>query len=306
MAHTQVGRVLGLGLLAASACVLPPSAAWAQGSKGGAAAPASPSITTIEQPDAQRTKSELSSLLEHYPPALRGALALDPSLLSNQSYLAPYPALLSFLNGHPEVARNPSYFVGEGSGPRPPQDHKAQVMEIWRDVLNGMAVFAGFGMAIGVMVWLIRTIIDYRRWSRLARVQTDVHTKLLDRFTANNDLLAYIQSPAGSKFLESSPIKLDAGPRSVGAPLGRILWSVQGGLVLVAGGIGLQMVSGSATDDASQPLHALGVLGIALGVGFVISAIISFVISQQLGLIEPPSPGLRTEPPAVEGFGNRK
>ena len=154
-----------------------------------------------------------------------------------------------------------------------------------------------------LLVWLIRTIIDYRRWSRLAKVQTDAHTKFLDRFTANEDLLAYIQSPAGSKFLESSPIKLDAGPRSVGAPLGRILWSVQGGLVLVAGGIGLEVVSGRVADEAAQPLHVLGVLGIALGLGFVISAIISFVISQRLGLIEPPSSGGRIEP--TEGFGNR-
>jgi hypothetical protein len=47
----------------------------------------------------------------------------------------------------------------------------------------------------------------------LSKVQTEVHTKIVDRFTANDDLLAYIQSPAGSKFLESSPIHLDAGPR---------------------------------------------------------------------------------------------
>lgn len=272
-------------MLAVFVSLLPPSYCWAQGTK--AAAPASQSVINIEQPDAQRTRGELANLLERYPPALRGALALDPSLLSNPTYLAPYPALLSFLTGHPEIQRNPSFYVGEGSGSRPPQDHNAQVMEIWRDVLNGLAIFAGFGMAIGLLVWLIRTVIDYRRWSRLAKVQTDVHTKLLDRFTANNDLLTYIQSPAGSKFLESSPIKLDAGPRSVGAPLSRILWSVQGGLVLVAGGIGLQVVSGRVTDDASQPLHALGVLAIALGLGLVISAIISFVISQRLGLIEP-------------------
>jgi hypothetical protein len=173
-------------------------------------------------------------------------------------------------------------------------------------LLNDLAIFAGFGMAIGVVVWLIRTIIDYRRWSRLAKVQTDAHTKLLDRFTANEDLLAYIQSPAGSKFLESSPIKLDAGPRSVGAPLGRILWSVQGGLVLVAGGIGLEVVRGRVADEAAQPLHVLGVLGIALGLGFVISAIISFVISQRLGLIGPPSSGRRIEPSGTEGFGNRQ
>ena len=286
-------------MLVACVSMLQPSPGWAQAAKSPAAAVPSPSVMTIEQPDAQRTRDELARLLEHYPPALRGVLALDPSLLGNQSYLAPYPALVGFLNTHPEIARNPSFYVGEGFGPRFRQDRATQVVEMWRGVLNGLAIFAGFGMAIGLLVWLIRTLIDYRRWSRLAKVQTDVHTKLLDRFTANDDVLAYIQSPAGSKFLESSPIKLDAGPRSVGAPLGRILWSVQGGLVLVAGGIGLQVVSGRVTDDASQPLHALGVLAIALGLGFVISAIISFVISQRLGLIEPVSPAPRVEPPGA-------
>jgi hypothetical protein len=130
-------------------------------------------------------------------------------------------------------------------------------------------------------------------------VQTEVHTKLLDRFTANDDLLAYIQSPAGSKFLESSPITLDAAPRSLGAPLGRILLSVQGGIVLIAGGIGLQIVSTRITDPASQPLHALGVLAIALGLGFVLSAIISFAISYRLGLLERTASVRRTELPVA-------
>ena len=46
----------------------------------------------------------------------------------------------------------------------------------------------------------------HRRWSRLSKIQTDVHNKLLDRFTSNEDLLAYIQTPVGRKFLESAPI----------------------------------------------------------------------------------------------------
>src|SRR5580658_80295 len=79
--------------------------AWAQ------TAPAP--VVTVDQPDAQRTKEQLSSLLDHYPPALKGVLALDPSLLANQPYLAPYPALTGFLNTHPEVARNPSFYVGQ-------------------------------------------------------------------------------------------------------------------------------------------------------------------------------------------------
>ena len=306
MARTRAGQFLRLTTLAAFAGAISLAPAWAQAPKAGGRGASPSSIVTVEQPDAERTRNELSELLQRYPPSLRGTLALDPSLLGNESYLSPYPALLGYLNQHPEVARNPSFYVGEGSGPRPPRDRSAQILDMWRDVLVGLTVFTGFGMAIGVLVWLTRTIVDYRRWSRLAKVQTDVHTKILDRFTANDDLLAYIQSPAGSKFLESSPIKLDAGPRSVGAPLARILWSVQGGLVLLAGGFGLLVVSGRVSDDVSQPIQALGVLGIALGVGFVISATISFVISRKLGLIEPATQAPRPEMPGIESLGLRK
>jgi hypothetical protein len=299
--HTRSRWLLRIGMLAALAGALAPSDARAQEPKAGATPASSTSVVTIEQPDARRTREQLASLLERYPPALRQTLALDPALLNNQSYLAPYPALVSFLNAHPEVARNPSFYVGE-SGSRFPQDYRSQVLAMWNDVLGFLGGLAAFGLAIAVVVWLIRTIVDYRRWSRLAKVQADAHTKLLDRFTKNEELLAYIQSPAGSKFLESSPIKLDAGPRSVGAPLGRILWSVQGGLVLVAAGVGLLVVSGWIAGEASQPFQVLGALGIALGIGLVISAIIAFAISHRLGLIERPS----AAPPGPGGFGLRQ
>jgi hypothetical protein len=254
---------------------------------------------TVDQPDAQRTKEELAALLEHYPPALRGVLALDPALLSNESYLAPYPALTGFLGKHPEVQHNPSFYLGDGQGFRFSRDSGQQVMDMWREVMQALFVFGGFGLAIVVIVWLIRTLVDYKRWSRLARVQTDAHTKLLDRFTANEDLLAYIQSPAGVKFLQSSPITLDAAPRSVGAPMSRILWSVQGGVVLIAGGIGLYFVSGRVPDTVAPSLNGLGILGVALGVGFVISAIISYMISQRLGLIETAPAASRQEIPGA-------
>jgi hypothetical protein len=294
MAQSKVRRFLILGALAASCNVFLASSGWAQTSKGPAAEDSAP-FTVIGPPDAQHVRDELSQLLDRYPPALRNTLQLDPRLLGNPPYLAPYPALTGFLNAHPEIVRNPEFYLGSAPGPRPDA-----AVEIWQNVLAGLAVFLGFGMAIGLVIWLIRTFIDYRRWSRLATVQTDVHTKLLDRFTANEDLLAYIQSPAGSKFLESSPIALDAGPSSVAAPLGRILWSVQAGLVLLAAGIGLRFVTGQVAGDAVQPLHVLGILGIALGIGFVISAIISYMISERLGLIERATPAARAERPNAQ------
>jgi hypothetical protein len=260
----RIGRLVVLGTMAAGL--------WAQ--------------SAPEQPDAERTRESLVQLLEHYPPSLRGVLALDPGLLGNQAYLAPYPALASFLAAHPDVVRNSSYYIGRYADSRYQLGHAAQAAEMWRDILSDLGVFAGFGMAIGLLTWLIRTLIDYRRWQRLSKVQTEVHAKLMDRFTSNEDLLAYVQSPAGKRFLESSPITLDAGPRSMGAPLGRIMWSLQAGMVLLAAGVGLQVAAGQLTDDASQPLHVLGILGIAVGVGFVVSSLISFLLSQRLGLIE--------------------
>ena len=63
-------------------------------------------------------------------------------------------------------------------------------------------------MFVSVLVWVIRTVVDHRRWLRQSRVQVEVHSKILDRMTSNEDLLAYAKTPAGSRFLESAPIDL--------------------------------------------------------------------------------------------------
>ncbi len=46
---------------------------------------------------------------------------------------------------------------------------------------------------------IIRTLIDQRRWQRAAQMQMEVQNKLIDRFSGSNELLAYLQSPAGPR-----------------------------------------------------------------------------------------------------------
>src|SRR4051812_47061648 len=58
--------------------------------------------------DANEVREELRSLFQQYPPTLREVLMRDPSLLTNASYLSPYPALATFLGQHPEIAHNPA------------------------------------------------------------------------------------------------------------------------------------------------------------------------------------------------------
>jgi hypothetical protein len=252
----------------------------------------SPQVVIRADQDARETRESLEELLRRLPPAVGRVLRTDPSLLSNESYLAPYPTLAQFIKQHPEIRGAPGFFfehVGPAEFwvPSQPETREAQALRVWRDMMEFFAI-AGVVLTITfALIWIVRTLVEYRRWHRASKVHTEVHNKLLDRFTANEDLMAYIQTPAGRRFLESAPLAIDAPPRPVGAPFSRILWSIQVGLVLGAGALGLLYVSGRVLPEVAQPLFALGVLALAVGVGFVASAAASFLLSRRLGLFEP-------------------
>jgi len=236
-----------------------------------------------ENADARGTRAQLQMLLRQHPPAVGEVLQRDPSLLTRQDYLAPYPVLWGFLQRHPEIARNPSYFLGDFQYYEPrPRDAS---LEMFQMILAGTGVFLGVSAFLGVFVWVVRSIIDHRRWLRLSRVQAEVHTKLLDRLTTNEDLLSYIQSPAGRRFLESAPISLEQEPRAIGAPVGRIIWSLQAGLVLAALGIGFRLVQQNVSAEAAEGFFIIGVLALSLGIGFAASAVLAYFVSTRLGLV---------------------
>jgi hypothetical protein len=286
-----------LALVAVLAAVVPTSCGAAQPAPGGGSAARSapgaeagrsaPAAPIVDDADADEIRRDFMEILRRYPPSLGQVLRLDPTLLDSEPYLQAYPALAAFLAENPNVRHNPAYYLQHVSLPDNdgPRDARSQAVMVWRDMFEGISVFVVLVTIILSLLWCLRTIIDHRRWGRLQRVQTEVHSKLLDRFSATDDLLRYAQTPAGRRFLESAPIPLE-GPRALSAPLGRILWSVQVGLVLAMGGAGLQFVSARVVDEVSSPLFAIGTLALFLGVGFILAAVASFVLSRRLGLLD--------------------
>jgi hypothetical protein len=237
---------------------------------------------------ADDTRNRLREVIEQYSPDLFQVFKHDPTLLRNEQYLASYPGLAAFLQQHPEVGHNPGYFVGQPTW-RQDGDPRMAGVDMWREMTRALVILAGFGLAASVVIWLIRTLVDYRRWLRLTRIQTEAHTKLLDRLTANEDLMAYIQSPSGRRFLESAPIALDAAtPKAISAPVSRILLSVQAGVVLACGGVGFLYASGKVIPEVAPGLVTIGILAIAFGVGFFVSAILAYGLSERLGLLTTP------------------
>src|SRR5262245_34503796 len=61
--------------------------------------------------NAEHVREQLVEILQKYSPTLGQILRLDSSLMSREDYMASYPALVAFLEQHPEIRRNPSYYL---------------------------------------------------------------------------------------------------------------------------------------------------------------------------------------------------
>ncbi len=259
--------------------------AVAQEAEPATASPAATAATGEEPANSYQVRNEFTTLLRGYPPELASIFKLDPSLLSNDAFLAGYPEIARFVEEHPEVRRNPTFFLRDFG-----VDHGHGALS---DLLEMMTIFATFLLIAFALAWLVRTVIEQKRWNRLSRTQSEVHNKILDRFGSTEELLDYVRTPAGERFLESAPIPLHADRPASNPPLARVLWSIQIGVVLGAAALGMLLVSGQVDEESAQALWVLGVIGLSAGVGFVGSAVVSLFLSRRLGLWEPP-PGSGT------------
>lgn len=292
---TILSRVAAVGLVAASFLAVPAPAV--------AQTPAQTIV--VEDQNADRTREALQEVLKRYPPSLAYVLKLDPSLLSKPDYIAPYPVLQQFLAKHPEIARAPKYYFDEYTvrdGNRDPYGEfyntpEGRAVNMWRSNIEGFTFLLGFLSVLAALTWVIKSIVDHRRWGRQAKVQAEVHNKVIDRLASNEEMLAYVQSPAGAGFLKGGPAVLSnngGNNRVMGAPYNRILWSAQAGVVFLAVGLGFRWVNVTAPADVLEMLHFFGLIGQSLGMGFIASAALAYALSWKMGLLTPPAPAERT------------
>lgn len=232
-------------------------------------------------PTSYEIRSRFGSLIRNHPPEVASVLAIDPTLLTNEQYMAGYPAINEFVTAHPEIHRNPRFYLSEFQEQRGPQ--RSGVSE----VLEGLTIFSTIGLVVLALAWMVRTIIEQKRWSRLSKTQTEVHNKILDRFGTSEEVLAYVKSPAGSKFLESAPIAVRAAQPvqpPVNAPMNRIMWSIQLGAGVAVGAAGMLLLSLRFAGETGEGVFAMGAIAFCVGAGFIASALVSLAFSRRLGL----------------------
>lgn len=142
-------------------------------------------------------------------------------------------------------------------------------------------------ITVGV-VWIVWVISNNKRRQRIAEVQKEMQAKLFEKFGTSQEMLAYLNSEAGEKFLNSATIEQ-------AKPFGRVLGSVQAGLILFFLGVAMLIVRATMPSqtfnaiDRAQTAHgflAVSLLLLALGIGFLASAAASYRLSKAWGLFD--------------------
>jgi hypothetical protein len=282
-----------------------PALAIAQTHPAPAATAASPALAPPSDRDLAATQEQLIKLLR-LSPTLTTVVEHDPSLLSNQDYVnRNNPQLAQFLLSHPEVSRNPDFYLFthmEGEGNRDevlqravwpelshPYEHPSASQEIAENLVPFL-VFVGVMLAL---LWLTRLFLENRRWGRIFKLQTDVHGKLIDKFGSNQELLTYMDTEAGKRFLEAAPIPVGfEAEQRVPNAVTKVLMPLQIGVVMTLLGIGMLAIRNHLGRDMSSPMLLMGTVVLMPGIGFIISAGITWALASRLGLMADPTAGL--------------
>jgi hypothetical protein len=136
---------------------------------------------------------------------------------------------------------------------------------------------------VGWVAWLIFSSI--RRYL-MAKMQWGVQMRLLEKVDSSQTLLAYAETESGRRFLET--FRVEQGEQTI--QFQRILSGVQSGIVLSSSGSGMLLLHGYGVAPERE-FTIVGVLALALGIGFGIAAVASYVLSRSFGLLQRGSNG---------------
>ncbi len=276
------------------------SAAQAPRTAQPAVAPGAPQMS---EKDVAALQDQLLQLLR-VSPTLAEVVAHDPSLLSNAEYVnRNNPELESFLQAHPEIAKSPDFYLFNNLHPEHEQPAEVLERKLWpqmsqpessgidHELVSDGIPFLVFVCMLGGLLWLTHVLLENRRWNRIFKLQTDVHSRLIERFGTSQEVLTYMSTDAGKRFLEATPIAVGFERQApVPSPVARVLTPLQIGIVMTLLGAGLISLRHNIPDGGIA-FFVLGIVVLMPGLGFIISAGLTWVLARHLGLM--PNSGAR-------------
>jgi hypothetical protein len=262
-----------------------------------AQAPATSTTPQMSERDVAALQDQLLQMLR-VSPTLAEVVARDPSLLSNADYVnRNNPELGRFLQAHPEIAHNPDFYLFNNLHSEHEQPSQTLERKLWpqaseqdssgvdRELISDGIPFLVFLCLLAALLWLTHVLLENRRWSRIFKLQTDVHGRLIEKFGTSQEVLTYMSTDAGKRFLEATPIAVGfEHQQPVPSPVARVLTPLQIGVVMTLLGAGLLSLRHSIPTGGAAFL-VIGMVVLMPGVGFIVSAGITWMLAKHLGLM---------------------
>jgi hypothetical protein len=142
------------------------------------------------------------------------------------------------------------------------------------DDIAMMFIFVGIPWVLG---WIYRTNLSHKRFMKILQLKAEMNSRLLDRVGTDPAVVEFLKSDAQQHMFD---VKLtDMGSR-VPPPYMRMLTAVQVSFMLLSAGLGLLYIRGYMMGDGREGFLFLGTLGVALGVGALLSALAAFFVAR--------------------------
>jgi hypothetical protein len=127
----------------------------------------------------------------------------------------------------------------------------------------------------GMVVWIVWLSTSAK--NRRMQAQTEVQTKLIERFGTSKEFIEFLQSAAGQRFVSGVEVSTALYARD------RIIRGFGTGIVISLLGLGFLAIW---IFDHNGGFIYPGFILLGLGAGFFLSAIVSLKLSKSYGLVD--------------------
>jgi hypothetical protein len=138
------------------------------------------------------------------------------------------------------------------------------------------ATFIGIVWILG---WIFKLNLSHQRYMKVLQLKAEMNARLLDRSASDPAILDYLKSDAQQQLFD---VKLAEAATPAQAPYMRALTAAQASFLLLSAGVACAWFSRttSLAGDDRNVFVFLGALGMALGVGSLLSSAAAFVAAR--------------------------
>jgi hypothetical protein len=129
-----------------------------------------------------------------------------------------------------------------------------------------------------VIAWIFRTYLSHVQFMKVLQLKAETNARMMDKFGSDAAFIDYLKSDAQLKMFE-----VKAPEPRMPAPYMRMLTTIQIAFLLLSAGGACLFIRQYMFEGDKDAFLFLGTLGVALGLGSLLSAGAAFIVARMWG-----------------------